>query len=92
MRDPKVIARGTIGFCPPPGHELGVLTLMTVRTAWTDIQTEATQLLLSQNVGSLKAPSAGVLLQLSAPVAPELGDMLAAACVDFSVLPRGYIA
>ena len=76
----------------PADDELGVLTLMTVHTGWTDIQTEATQLLLNQNVASLKAPSAGVLLQLSAPVAPELGDVLAAACVDFSVLPRGYIA
>jgi hypothetical protein len=76
----------------PAGDELGVLTLMTVHTGWTDIQTEATQLLLNQNVGSLKVPSAGALLQLGAPVAPEFGDILAAACVDFSVLPRGYIA
>ena len=74
------------------GSELGVLTLMTVRTGWADIQTEATQLLLNENVGSLKGPSAGVLLKLSAAVPPELGDVLAAACVDFSVLPRGYIA
>jgi hypothetical protein len=76
----------------PTGNELGVLTLMTVHTAWTDIQTEATQFLLNQNVGSLKVPSAGALLRLNAPIAPELGDLLAAACVDFSVLPRGYIA
>ena len=48
--------------------------------------------LLNQNVGALKAPSAGVLLELRAPVAPALDDVLAAACVDFSVLPRGYIA
>ena len=54
-----------------------VATLTTVHTGWTDIQTEATQFLLNQNVGSLKVPSAGALL--------------AAACVDFSVLPRGYI-
>jgi hypothetical protein len=27
-----------------------------------------------------------------APVAPEFGDVLAAACVDFSVFPRGYVA
>jgi hypothetical protein len=55
-------------------------------------QAEATQFLLNQNVGSLKVPSAGASLQLNAPVAPELGDVLAAACVDFTVLPRGYIA
>jgi hypothetical protein len=76
----------------PAGNELGALTLMTVHTGWSDIQNEATQFLLNQNVGSLKVPSAGALLQLTAPVAPELGDILAAACVDFSVLPRGYIA
>jgi hypothetical protein len=76
----------------PVGDELGVLTLMTVHTGWNDIEAEITQLLLNQNVASLKAPSAGALLKLCAPVAPELGDVLAAACVDFSVLPRGYIA
>jgi hypothetical protein len=76
----------------PAGDELGVLTLMTVHTGWSDIESEAIQLLSNHNVASLKAPSAGVLLQLSAPVPPELGDVLAAACVDFSVLPRGYIA
>ena len=48
--------------------------------------------LLDYNVAKLKAPSAGVLLKLHAPVAPQLGDLLAAACVDFSVLPRGYLA
>ncbi|WP_297731786.1 hypothetical protein [Mycobacterium sp.] len=48
--------------------------------------------LSDQNIATLKAPSAGAMLELRAPVAPQLGDMLAAACVDFSVLPRGYIA
>ncbi|MBW0019939.1 MAG: hypothetical protein JO236_20670 [Mycobacterium sp.] len=76
----------------PSGHELGVLTLMTTHFGWTDVQTEATQLLLNQNVGSLKTPSAGAMLRLSAPATSELGDMLAAACVDFAVLPRGYVA
>ena len=76
----------------PAGHELGWLTLMTVHTGWTDLHNEAVQLLLNQNVGSLKAPSAGVLLQLAAPVPPVLGDVLAAACIDFTVLPRGYLA
>ena len=45
-----------------------------------------------ENVGALKAPSAGALLELRAPVAPPLDDVLTAACVDFSVLPRGYLA
>ena len=76
----------------PAGHELGVLTLMTVHTGWKDIEEEAWRLLLDYNVPSLKAPSAGALLRLRARVAPQLGDLLAAACIDFPVLPRGYIA
>jgi hypothetical protein len=76
----------------PAGDELGVLTLMTVHNGWNGIAAETTQWILNQQVGSLKVPSAGVLLELRAPVAPEVGDVLAAACVDFSVLPRGYIA
>jgi hypothetical protein len=76
----------------PAGNELGVLTLMRAQNGWSGIAAETTLWLLNQNVGALKPPSAGVLLKLSAPVAPELGDVLAAACVDFSVLPRGYIA
>ncbi|OBH03597.1 MULTISPECIES: hypothetical protein [unclassified Mycobacterium] len=76
----------------PAGDELGVLTLMTVHTGWSDIETEAIQLLTNRNVATLKAPSAGAMLRLRAPVNAWLGDMLAAACVDFSVLPRGYIA
>src|ERR1700757_2477395 len=76
----------------PAGQELGVLSLMRAHIGWRDIEEEAYQLLLNYNVTSLKAPSYGALLKLSAPVAPQLGDVLAAACVDFSVLPRGYIA
>jgi hypothetical protein len=76
----------------PSGDELGVLTLMTVHTGWSDIESEAVQLLTNHNIATLKAPSAGAMLTLAAPVHPVLGDVLAAACVDFSVLPRGYIA
>jgi hypothetical protein len=75
----------------PAGDELGVLTLITVHTGWRDIDSEAMQLLFDYNVNTQKLPSAGALLKLRAPVAPELGDVLAAACVDFSVLPRGYV-
>ena len=65
---------------------------MTVHSGWRDIETEAIQWTFDENYATLKAPSAGVRLKLGAPVAPELGDVLAAACVDFAVLPRGYIA
>ena len=76
----------------PAGDELGVLTLMRAQNGWSGIAAETTLWLLNQNVGALKPPSAGVLLKLNAPVAPELGDVLAATCLDFSVLPRGYVA
>jgi antitoxin (DNA-binding transcriptional repressor) of toxin-antitoxin stability system len=76
----------------PAGDELGVLTLMRAQNGWSGIAAETTLWLLNQNVGALKPPSAGVLLKLGAPVAPEVGDVLAAACLDFSVLPRGYVA
>jgi hypothetical protein len=75
----------------PSGEVVGVLTLMTVHTGWSDIESEAIQLLFNRNLATLKAPSAGAMLTLAAPVDPHLGDVLAAACVDFSVLPRGYI-
>jgi hypothetical protein len=61
----------------PAGDELGVLTLMTMHNGWNGIAAETTQWLLNQNVGSLKVPSAGVLLELHTPVAPEVGDVLA---------------
>lgn len=76
----------------PSGEELGVLTLMTVHTGWSDIESEAVQLMFNKNIATLKAPSAGAMLTLAAPVHPVLGDVLAATCVDFTVLPRGYIA
>jgi antitoxin (DNA-binding transcriptional repressor) of toxin-antitoxin stability system len=76
----------------PAGDELGVLTLITVHTGWHDIDSEAMQLLFDYNVNAQKTPSAGALLKLHAPVPPEFGDIMAAACVDFSVLPRGYVA
>jgi hypothetical protein len=74
------------------GDELGVLTLITVHTGWHGIDSEAMQLLFDYNVNAQKTPSAGALLKLHPPVPPEFGDIMAAACVDFSVLPRGYVA
>jgi hypothetical protein len=76
----------------PAGDELGVLTLMRAQNGWTGIAAETTLWLLNENVGALKLPSAGALLELHAPAAPALDDVLAAACVDFAVLPRGYLA
>jgi hypothetical protein len=74
------------------GQQIGDLTLMRSQIGWRDIESDVIGLLFDQNYASLKAPSAGTMLTLTAPVPSELGDLLAAACVDFSVLPRGYIA
>lgn len=60
----------------PAGNELGVLTLITVHDGWNGIAAETTQWLLNQNVGSLKAPSAGVLLELRAPGRTRRGRRL----------------
>jgi len=38
------------------------------------------------------APSAGASLQLDAPTGEVLADLLVAALLDASTLPRGYIA
>lgn len=76
----------------PSGEAIGVLTLMTVHSGWSDIESEAIQWLSNRTVATQKAPSAGAMLTLAAPVNAHLGDVLAAACVDFSVLPRGYVA
>ena len=51
--------------------------MITVHTGWRDIDSEAMQLLFDYNVNTQKTPSAGALLQLRAPVAAELGDVLA---------------
>jgi len=73
----------------PQGGELGTLKLMRSHTTWSDI---AQEIWLWDKAGSLKAPSSGVLISLNAPVSEVLGDVLVAACVDFSVLPRGYVS
>lgn len=75
----------------PGGQELGVLTLMTSHSGWGDVASDVLDLLGGQSVTTLTAPSAGTMLRLAAPVPAAVGDVLAAACVDFAVLPRGYV-
>jgi hypothetical protein len=90
---PYVGAKGDDGWAhpllSPSGAELGSLTYMRSHAGWGTL-IEWT-VMWDRAGAALKAPSAGALLTLAAPVPPILGDLLAAACVDMSVLPRGYI-
>ena len=74
----------------PQGAELGALNLTRSHTTLMDAYDD---IFLADTVYSTrKLPSAGTMLQLHAPVHDVLGDVLVAACVDFAVLPRGYLA
>jgi hypothetical protein len=80
----------------PRGDLLGSLNLMRTHQplltaddwAWIDHEIFGFAL---HSTTALKTPALGTALQLAAPVDPRLGDLLACAAVDFSVLPRGYI-
>jgi hypothetical protein len=80
----------------PRGDVLGSLNLMRTHTPlltnddWALIDHEIFGFTLHSTT-ALKTPALGTVLQLAAPVDPRLGDLLACATVDFSVLPRGYI-
>jgi hypothetical protein len=76
----------------PHGEAIGTLTLMRTVGGWSMqdfIDWTATWDMTG--VGA-KAPSAGASLQLEAPVDETLADLLVAALLDVSTLPRGYIA
>ena len=75
-RDPKVIARGTIGLLSPAGHELGVLTLMTVHTGWSDIESEAIQLLSNHNVASPEGTLSRCFASTQRPGRARLGGRI----------------
>jgi hypothetical protein len=86
----KADAAWTHALTAPGGASIGSITLMRNGTGWGDFLLWTTT--WDMAVLSLKTPSAGALLQLDAPVDDTLSDLLAAACVDVCVLPRGYIA
>jgi hypothetical protein len=81
----------------PHGGELGTLGLMRSKAPFFDRDLE---MLIDHALfdwpitaqQSLKVPSMGVSLRLTQPVDARLGDLLVCACVDFSVLPRGYVS
>lgn len=74
------------------GEPIGTLTLMRTVGGW-GLQDFVNWTATWDMTGvGLKAPSAGAYLQLEAPVGEELADLLVAALLDVSTLPRGYIA
>jgi hypothetical protein len=76
----------------PDGEAIGTLTLMRTAGGWglqDFIQWTTTWDMTG--IGA-KAPSAGASLQLDTPAADVLADLLVAALLDVSTLPRGYIA
>jgi len=74
------------------GSPLGTLTLMRTIESWSVGDFLYWASTLDRTGQSLKPPSAGAVLQLTAPVSEVLGDLLIAALLDVSTLPRGYQA
>lgn len=81
----------------PHGEPMGTLTLFPMSSSGAlreYLDQIADQVILDWNVNytSLRLPALGSALDLHQPVAGRLGDLLACACVDSCVLPRGYTA
>ncbi|MUL63775.1 hypothetical protein BOO86_04800 [Mycobacterium sp. CBMA 234] len=81
----------------PQGESLGTLTLFATSSSAAlreYLDQIADQVILDWNVNyaSLRLPALGSALDLQQPVSGRLGDLLACACVDSCVLPRGYTA
>jgi hypothetical protein len=74
----------------PDGRSLGTLTLMRTVESWGLVEFLNWTENWNRTGQSLKPPSAGAVLQLAAPVNDVLGDLLIAALLDISTLPRGY--
>jgi hypothetical protein len=77
-------ARAVAGGGEQPGGKWTVDLEMLLDHALLDYPITAQQ--------SLKIPSKGASLRLNQPVDAYLGDLLVCACVDFPVLPRGYVS
>lgn len=90
---PKSDSAFVMPLTAPGGAPLGTLTLMRTVDGWRTLEDIYDwNWLYEYQSRNLKAPSAGALLRLDAPVNDVLGDLLAAALVDVCVLPRGYVA
>lgn len=80
----------------PQGGQFGALSLMRSKSPFFDRDLEmlVDHALFDYPITaqqSLKIPSKGASLRLNQPVDAYLGDLLVCACVDFAVLPRGYV-
>ncbi|MDR3659406.1 MAG: hypothetical protein P4L86_03155 [Mycobacterium sp.] len=81
----------------PQGESLGTLTLFPTSSAaelrnYLDQIVDQAILDWNVNYTSLRLPALGSALDLQQPASGRLGDLLACACVDSCVLPRGYAA
>jgi hypothetical protein len=74
----------------PNGAPLGTLTLMRTVQAWTESNLEYLIIEWDMTGLAMKTPSAGAALALDAQSDDILGDLLVAALVDATTLPRGY--
>jgi hypothetical protein len=75
----------------PDGEPIGTLTLIRTAGGWS-MQDFVHWTATWDMVGlGAKAPSAGASPQLEAPAGEALADLLVAALLDVSTLPRGYI-
>lgn len=75
----------------PDGEQIGTLILMRNASAWSLTDFVNWTATWDMTGVGLKAPSAGATLVLDAPVDDDLADLLVAALLDVSTLPRGYL-
>ncbi|HLJ99692.1 MAG TPA: hypothetical protein VKU39_07260 [Streptosporangiaceae bacterium] len=76
----------------PDGEQVGTLILMRSASAWSLNDFVYWTATWDMTGVGLKAPSAGAALHLDAPVEDDLADLLIAALLDVSTLPRGYLS
>jgi hypothetical protein len=76
----------------PAGEPIGTLTLMRTAGGWSMQDFVRWTATWDMTGLGANAPSAGASLQLDAPADEVLADLLVAALLDASTLPRGYIA
>lgn len=76
----------------PDGEHVGTLILMRNASAWSLSDFVYWTATWEMTGVGLKTPSAGAALNLDAPVDDVLADLLVAALLDVSTLPRGYLS
>jgi hypothetical protein len=86
------------GIISPHGDELARLDLNRTKFTLFDRDDYLLQWIdhevwgyTMHNYTTLKVPAIGTVLAITTPASAHLTDLLYAACVDFAVLPRGYV-